>query len=538
MQPFLKSIGDSKQLYVRDAPFLILGAELHNSTSSNLEFLEPVMPKLKDYNINTVFLPISWEQLEPEEGQFDFSLLDAILSLFRKWEMHIGLLWFGSFKNGESSYVPEWVKTAPQRFRRSVTLKDGALTPTKTLSVFCEENIKADTRAFSALMTHLRDVDKPHSTVVAVQVQNESGVLWDSRDRSDLADVNYKKSVPSELLSFLKTNTPPSTFSYRFPKINWKGTAWEEIFGHGEDTDELFMAWHYAQYIDAVAAAGKDVYPLPLFVNVAINTPHSTPRAKWKHPGQYPSGGAVPHLMDVYRAGAKNIDIIAPDMYYEKYEELCEAYRHAGNPLLIPETRRDNFAAERLFYTYGRWKAIGVSPFGIDTVWEESALFKKHYAVLAQVSQFILKAQAENKIYGFHFDDGEVTYEQEHSFGSITAHIARAHSYGKPQSGFGLVMQTSDDEFLGVGYGFTVRFSSDSGERVEILSIREGHFPDGKWKETRRLNGDESASNSRWQFACVSPDYGDYKVPILYPATTAISKCKVFRHRDIFGMYP
>jgi hypothetical protein len=393
-------------------------------------------------------------------------------------------------------------------------------------------------RAFSALMAHLRDIDAHHSTVVAVQVQNESGVLWDSRDRSEDAELQYKQSVPTELLSYLNEHDLAPTFSFRFPKINWEGKCWEEVFGQGENTEELFMAWHYARYIDKVAASGKEIYPIPMFINVAINTPHSTPQVKWKHPGQYPSGGVVPHLMDVYRAGSQHIDIFAPDMYYEKFEELCAAYRHGGNPLLIPETRRDYFAAERLFYAYGKWKAIGVSPFGIDSCWDESALFKSHYGVLKQVASYILEAQAKDKIFGFHFGDGEETHPQLHSFGTITAHIARAHSYGKPQAGFGLIMQLAEDEFLGVGYGFTVVFSSQSGHRVEILSVHEGHFPNGEWQETRRLNGDESASNQRWQFAVVTPDYGDYKVPILYPATTAISRCKIFKHKDIYGMYP
>ncbi|CAN6675103.1 hypothetical protein TRVA0_088S00188 [Trichomonascus vanleenenianus] len=538
MHPYLKSIGDSSQLYVHDKPFLVLGAELHNSTASNIEFLKPILPKLVDYNINTVFLPISWEVIEPEEGKFDFSHLDKILALFREYNLNIGLLWFGSFKNGESSYIPVWMKKDPKRFKRSVTIKQGKLITTKTLSVFCQENVAADVRAFSALMSHLKNVDGTINTVVAVQVQNESGVLWDSRDRNSDAELAFEQSVPQELLSNMSTRSLAPTFATRFPKVNWKGNNWCDVFGGGDYTDEVFMAWYYARYIDQVAAAGKDIYPVPLFINVAINTPDSSPPDKWKRPGQYPSGGVVPHMMDVYQIAAKHIDIIAPDMYYQRYEELCEAYRHGNNPLLIPETRRDDFAAERLFYTYGKWKAIGVSPFGIDTVWEESVLFKKHYGVLKQVAPYILEAQANDRIFGFYFDDTEETHPQTYSFGSITAHINRAHSYGKPQKGFGLILQLSEDEFIGAGYGFTVVFSSDCGKRVEILSIHEGHFPNGQWQETRRLNGDESASNSRWQFPVVKPDFGDYKVPICTPATTAISRCKVFQHEDIHDMYP
>jgi hypothetical protein len=535
MHPHLKEVGDTSQLYVNDSPFLILGAELHNSTASNLKFLRPILPRLVSYNINTVFLPISWELIEPEEGVFDFTLVDEIINCSKSHGLRLVLLWFGSFKNGESSYVPEWVKKNPSRFPRSVTLKEGKLVTTKTLSVFAKNNVDADAKAFKSMMQHIHDFDKD-SVVVMVQVENEPGVLWDSRDRSDLAETQFKRPVPDQLLSFLKKTECSLAFTTRFPELG-SGT-WESVFGAGESADELFMAWHYARYIDSVAQAGKEAYDIPLYINAALNIAESVPRKLWKHPGQYPSGGVLPHTMDIYRAGSSYIDMFSPDIYADEFEEFCDAYRHGNNPLLIPETRRDYYAAERMFYAYGSCKAIGVSPFGIDTIWDESVLYKSHFAILKQVSSQILKAQAEDKIVGFHFTDAAVTRPVVHSFGSITAHIERIHSYGKPQSGFGLIMETADNEFLGVGFGYTVHFSSESRKRVEIMSISEGHFPSGAWEETRKLNGDETASNSRWQFASVSPDYGDYHVPLCYPANTGISLCRVFCHENIYGVFP
>ncbi|KAK9454619.1 glycoside hydrolase [Dipodascopsis uninucleata] len=534
----LVDIGDSKQLYVNGKPFLVLGAELHNSSASTIDWLRPILPKLVDYNINTVFLPISWEVIEPEEDVFDFTLLDDIIAGCREHKLHIGLLWFGSFKNGESGYIPAWMKKQPDRFPRSKTMKDGKLMVTKTLSVFEEVNVQADIKAFKRLMLHLKEADFD-STVVMVQVQNESGVLWDSRDRSEVANKHYRQPVPAQLMSYLKSNKLAKQFTTKFSVLGEFG-SWAEVFGDSEFTEEIFMCWNYACYIEKVAAAGKEVYSIPLFINAALNIPDSAPVKIHKRPGQYPSGGVLPHSMDIYRAAGTNIDIYSPDIYADEFEEFCDAYRHNGNPLLIPETRRDYYSAERMFYAYGTCKAIGVSPFGIDSVWEESVLFKSHYSILKQVSSYVLEAQKNDNIFGFHFrDDVKVSSPIEHKFGKITAHIDRSHSYGKNQSGFGMIMRTNADEFLGVGFGFNVSFSTDSGRRIEILSIHEGHFLDeGKFKETRRLNGDETASMSRWNFAVVNPDYGDYHVPICYPATTAISFCKIFEHESIYGRFP
>ena len=72
-------------LYVNDEPFLILGGELHNSSSSNLQYMEKqVWPRLKELNLNTVLLPVAWENIEKEEGVYDFSLLEELIFQARR----------------------------------------------------------------------------------------------------------------------------------------------------------------------------------------------------------------------------------------------------------------------------------------------------------------------------------------------------------------------------------------------------------------------------------------------------------------------
>jgi hypothetical protein len=99
--PYLRQTANSKQLIVKDEPFLILGGELQNSSFSSPEYMSDVWTKLTTMNMNTVLGSVSWEQIEPTEGKFDFKSLDRVLLDARAHGLHVVLLWFGSFKNGE-----------------------------------------------------------------------------------------------------------------------------------------------------------------------------------------------------------------------------------------------------------------------------------------------------------------------------------------------------------------------------------------------------------------------------------------------------
>jgi beta-galactosidase GanA len=137
-------------------PFLILGGELQNSSSSSLSYMKPIWPRLKSLNLNTVLAPVSWELIEAQEGKFDFTIVDGLITAAHEHDLRIVFLWFGSWKNTYSSYAPEWVKRDTKRFPR-VLLLDGR--PTERLSPFSETNCKAETTAFAALMRHIGQAD-------------------------------------------------------------------------------------------------------------------------------------------------------------------------------------------------------------------------------------------------------------------------------------------------------------------------------------------------------------------------------------------
>ena len=288
-------------------------------------------------------------------------MLDSVIRGARAHNLRLVLLWFGSWKNALSSYAPDWVKRDEQRFPR-VQVQDGKTI--ELLSTLSDTNRDADVRAFTSLMRHVKQVDGRERTVIMIQVENEVNVIGDSRDRSPVANQAFAAPAPKELMDYLQkhkeTLIPELRQLWAMAGFKTSGT-WEEVFGKGIATDEIFMAWLYARYIDRVAAAGKAEYPLPMYVNAALMG-----FARVGPPERAHAGGPLSELLDVWRAGAPQIDFLSPDIYgnTDFFVASAATYTRSGNPLFVPETRTDMEA--RLLYAFGRHDAIGITFMGIE----------------------------------------------------------------------------------------------------------------------------------------------------------------------------
>ena len=477
-------------LFVDDAPFLILGAQVNNS-SAWPAMLPKVWPAIAYVEANTIEVPIYWEQFEPQPGQFDYANLDTLLSQAREHNVRLVLLWFGAWKNGSSHYMPLWMKAEPERYPR-ITGKDGRAVDSP--SPHAPATLAADQRAFAALMRHLKTADQRH-TVILVQVENEAGTYGAVRDYSPAAQKLFEGPAPRELLAALHRDAG-------------RGANWQEVFG--AESEELFHAWSVAHFIGQVAAAGKAEYGLPLYTNAALRDPLQP-----GPPGSYESGGPTDNVIPVWKAAAPALDLVAPDIYMSdsaRYLKVLELYGRPGNALFVPETGNSAVYARFFFAALGH-QAIGFAPFGIDytgysnaplgaaRINEESlAPFALNYKLIGPMMREIARLNFEGRLQAVAEESG--AHSQTLEFGPWKAVV----SYGVPAFGPGsnppgnpqpvgraLVARLGDNQFLAAGFFCRIDFRTNApGKQREFLRVEEGAYRDGEFQAERLWNGDQT----------------------------------------------
>ena len=495
----LRKTDDYTQLLVNGKPFIVLGGELGNSTASSIDYLRDYWQHLEQMNLNTVLVPVYWELMEPEEGRFDFSLFDSILSDARKHNLKLALLWFGTWKNSMSCYAPAWMKTNTRRFPRTV---DSAGRSQEIFSVFGKETLEADKRAFAALMRHIRETDVRQKTVLMVQVENEIAMLSTAREHSKVSDAVFNAKLPAELSAYLQKNKNKLVpeFKQKWERQGYRqNDTWVNTFGADIYTDEIFQAWQYAKYTNEVAKAGKKEYDVPMFVNAALPRPG-------KLPGQYPSAGPLPHLMDVWQAGAPALDMLSPDFYNPNTKYWCDLYVRNDNRLFVPEMRFDKTCAAKAFFILGHYKAIGFSPFSIEEENNASIPLSKSYKLLQQLVPVIAEKKWQN-MDGYLLDKQEKQssslmgkYQVDVSHYNTMSWASEAKDSIWTNTG-GIVLQIAADEFLVAGTGMVVVFNNiDKSLVTNIISADEVSYKNGVEVKGRRMNGDEDHQGRHVRF--------------------------------------
>lgn len=476
-------------------PYLILGAQVNNS-SNWPSVMNKVWPAVTYIHANTLLVPMAWEQIEPKEGVFKFSFLDTLVTQAREHHMHLGLLWFATWKNNNPNYAPSWVKLDNTRFPRVISKQGEVL---NSLSPVANTTLEADRTAFVALMKHLKKIDGNRHTVIMVQVENEAGTFFTDRDYSPAATRMFHQQVPGALLN----------------AMHKKRGSWSEVFG--PHAAEYFQAWSIASYINKVASAGKAVYNLPMYANAMLRPPLKINAI----PGvDYSSGGPTFNVLSIWKAAAPALNMLTPDIYmrnYKKYMAVLDQYHRAGNPLFVSETGNDVPYARYIFAALGH-QAIGYSPFGIDYTpysnWPLGArkmdprslkLFASNYALIRPMESVLAKLSFQGKLWGV--SEPLDKHVQIIDLGPWRARI----SYGMPEFGnekFGhfmpkgnkipeggvLIAQLSKNRYLVTGYHARVTFLPPKGKHQHLLlnRVAQGDYKHGNWVFERLWNGDQT----------------------------------------------
>jgi hypothetical protein len=475
-------------LMVEGRPYLVLGGQIHNSSAWPSQ-LPQVWESMAALHANTIEAPAYWEQIEAQEGHFDFGNVDQLIEGARAHNLHVILLWFGTWKNGNMQYAPVWVKTDTKRFPRMIR-PDG--TPIDVLSANSRTTLEADKAAFTALMRHLKQMDGEQHTILLVQVENESGGIGSVRDFSADSNKEFAGQVPADLLA----------------AASKQAGTWTQVFG--ADADEVFQIYHQAKYINEIAAAGKKEFDIPCYMNVWLShLTNELPQRQVYLPGiQYPSGGAVQRWVGLWRALAPAMDLIAPDIYTSdssEYRDVIAAYHRPDNPLMIPETGRTDAFAKFFFYALGN-DALGFSPFGVDrSGWnilgdEPWSGHSRNFALFGPMSREVAALEFEGKIKTAVEEPGQA--EQEVDLGDWKATVmfgfpqpdGRKAPGTKDAHGAAMIAKLGPDEFLITGFDVGIRFHLPGQLpfiRSQVLTAQEGSYENGEWKGKRLLNGDE-----------------------------------------------
>ena len=515
-QPRLEHRDNSTaRIVVNDRPMLMIGGELGNSSASTPEDVKRTFSHLHKMGLNTVLVPVSWELIEPQEGEFDMGTLDVILSEARHNELKVVLLWFGAWKNSMSCYAPEWFKRDVKRFPRAHT-SEGV--PVEEASSLSKNVLEADKRAFCHVMAYLRDHDALEQTVIMVQVENEIGMIEVPRDYSADATRMYQSAVPKQLTDYLK-RYQKSLHPYLKEKLQPQakaGANWAQLFGDDIYTEEIFQTWTYATYVEQIAKAGREIYNLPMYVNVALNS-------RDRKPGQYPSGGPLAHLIDLWHCGAPSIDVLGVDIYDKGIKSWLAKYHLPNNPLFVPEIRLEDKDAMYALYAFGHHGAMGFCPFSIEDYpltttsnandWKQMDLSQDDqlnvfssvgsslsplvasYQLLRQTEPLILERQGTKDMDAVLLDNEQREAEIVTADG-IRLTVKHSYSLGWepgakdaewPETAC-IILRLGKEDYLVIGSGVVVTFQ----QRIGLAKCEEVEIVDGKQHIIRHLNGDQT----------------------------------------------
>jgi hypothetical protein len=461
----LKKLNGHTALYVDNNPFIILGLQLDCDSCYDSSTIDDLMKQIGVLGGNTAACLLYWRLIEPEEGQYDFSILESMIESAKRYDLRIVLVWFGSYKNACTHYAPDWFQNTPQKYRHAHLESGEQLRYVACPN--CNESLEKDKQAVVKVFEYLRDYDT-EKRVILFQVNNESGLI--GTDRCYCEECNYL-----------------------FEQGNYKATD-KAI------ANEIFSAESILRYMEKIAKPAKEIYPLPCYMNAWLA--HHTPDHK---PGsEYPSGGPVYRVLDVYMQNKKFIDFVSPDIYtpgYKDFMRISKEYCLEENPLYIAEHAlgKTSRAFKNLYYALGKFSAIGFDPWAIDCAFpdvmeqplydlmqkkfsDEAYDIMESYIPVRDAMIPIAERQGTENMKYFVQEESDTEYVMD--FGDI---IVKAQLCN-PDNGCsrGIVLRIDTCNFVVLGVKTIISFMDKEGNYIRIKNSERGRFERRKFIPERR----------------------------------------------------
>lgn len=499
------------------SPFMVVGVQAHNSSTGTL-LIQKAIRVVKEYGGNCLEAPVYWYRLEPEKDRYDMSLVKELIDETREAGLKLIILWFGTSKNGHPNYVPEYIKQDSGTYYIAKG-PDGA--PVASLSPHCMRTLERDERAFGKLMGFLKEYDEETQTVLAVQIENEMGYANTDMDYSKEAAAAYMQEVPNCLKGIALEDSGIDSL-----RNSISISPWRKQFGRY--AHEAFSAWHHAKYIGQIAKTGKQIYGLPMFTNVMVG------ENGYEEAGLcYNAGAAVGRVLDIWKAGAPDLDFIGPDIYNQnrqEYMRICRRYDRKDNPLFIPESPLFGEAnAMNAILAAADFGAIGICCFGAEHALNEDGKLNEKcrsmavtMRTIANLAPLLIRYRKTGNTYAIAEEEFETKRYIKLEGYHVIAHFLHNGQFhlGYTQEptdwtgndktqirGRALLIQTGEHEFFAGGAGVAFDFikrpaacdeksyihmSSRQWSQLNFLSVEEGHFENGNWIVDFMRNGDET----------------------------------------------
>ena len=495
-------------------PMLLLGLQAMNSSTGS-PLMAQAIQAVQRYGGNVLEAPIYWHAIEPEMDRYDLSLVQGLIDQARQANLHLILLWFGTSKNGHPNYAPEYVKLDPQTYQITVG-PNGA--QHASLSPHCMATLERDRKAFCEVMTFLQQVDGDIGTVLAVQIENEMGYANTDRDYSTLACADYEKPLPEALRGVALEDCGACDGS-----ATWRGQF-------GRHAHEAFSAWYHARYIGAIARAGKAIYALPMITNVMVGELNIQEAGVC-----YNAGAAVGRVLDIWKAGAPELDLLCPDIYTpvrSEYTRIAARYAREDNALFIPESAIGGEAnAINAMLAFADYGCIGLCCFGAEralrpdgTLKDECRTMMMTMRAINGLAPLLIRYRGTGRVHALVQEEFATEQYLKLEHFHVVAHFFRGggqrvqstqfdvsapeYAYHASERGRALLVEVSEYEYFLAGAGVAVDFlrrpepqddnpfpalGSRQSTQLNFLSVEEGHFDaDDQWHVDFLRNGDQS----------------------------------------------